>query len=64
MVATWNVLNLENWQNTMYGVVRETNYGSSMFFVFWIIIGKQTLTLSRCHRKHTYCALLDQHTRP
>lgn len=39
LVATWNVLNLENWQNIMYAVIRQTGYASSLFFVMWIIIG-------------------------
>ncbi len=42
-MSTWNVLNLENWQNQMYDVVRGTDYGSSMFFVVWIILGKYIL---------------------
>eukprot|EP00198_Chlamydomonas_reinhardtii_P001158 XP_001690493.1 voltage-gated Ca2+ channel, alpha subunit [Chlamydomonas reinhardtii] len=40
LVATWNVLNLENWQNIMYAVIRQTGYASSLFFVMWIIIGR------------------------
>ncbi|KXZ47565.1 hypothetical protein GPECTOR_34g724 [Gonium pectorale] len=40
LIATWNVLNLENWQNTMYATIRQTDYGSSLFFIFWIIIGR------------------------
>ncbi|KAG2448926.1 hypothetical protein HYH02_006274 [Chlamydomonas schloesseri] len=40
LVATWNVLNLENWQNTMYAVIRQTDYASSLFFVMWIVIGR------------------------
>ncbi|KAG2432797.1 hypothetical protein HXX76_008531 [Chlamydomonas incerta] len=40
LVATWNVLNLENWQNLMYATIRQTDYASSLFFVMWIVIGR------------------------
>jgi len=40
LVSTFNILNLENYQNQMGGVVRATNWGASLFFVTWIFIGK------------------------
>ncbi|GLI63280.1 hypothetical protein VaNZ11_006186 [Volvox africanus] len=40
LISTWNVLNLENWVNTMHATIRVTNWGSSIFFVLWIVIGR------------------------
>jgi hypothetical protein len=34
------VLNLENFQITMYSVIRATNYASALFWLAWIILGK------------------------
>lgn len=34
------ILNLENFQITMFSVIRATNYASSMFWLAWIIMGK------------------------
>lgn len=39
MVSTFNILNLENWNQQMYPLIRETNWGTSAYFVLWIIIG-------------------------
>ncbi|GIL57898.1 hypothetical protein Vafri_13128 [Volvox africanus] len=40
LISTWNVLNLENWTSTMHATIRVTNWGSSIFFVLWIVIGR------------------------
>jgi len=34
------ILNLENFQISMYSVIRATNYASSMYWLAWIILGK------------------------
>jgi hypothetical protein len=38
--APAQILNLENFQITMFSVIRATNYASSMFWLAWIIMGK------------------------
>ncbi|GIL55077.1 hypothetical protein Vafri_10594, partial [Volvox africanus] len=43
LVTTFNVLTLENYQNNMYETIRTTNYGSALFFVAWIVVGKYIL---------------------
>eukprot|EP00775_Hariotina_reticulata_P006841 gene6841-7059_t len=40
LIMTFNVLNLENFQITMYSVIRATNYASALFWLAWIILGK------------------------
>lgn len=40
MLPAVQILNLENFQITMYSVIRATNYASSMFWLAWIIMGK------------------------
>lgn len=37
---TLQILNLENFQITMYSVIRANNYLSSMYWLAWIILGK------------------------
>ena len=34
------ILTLENYQQTMFSVVRADNYGATAWFVLWILIGK------------------------
>ncbi len=43
MLSTFNILNLENWNQQMYAVIDATNWGSSAYYIFWIVIGKYTL---------------------
>ncbi|GIM03598.1 hypothetical protein Vretimale_8329, partial [Volvox reticuliferus] len=43
LVTTFNILTLENYQNNMYETIRTTNYGSALFFVAWIVVGKYIL---------------------
>lgn len=40
MLSTFNILNLENWNQQMYAVVRVNNWGAVMYFLIWIVIGK------------------------
>lgn len=34
------ILNLENFQISMYSVIRASSYASSMYWLAWIVIGK------------------------
>jgi hypothetical protein len=43
LISTFNILNLENWNQQMYAVAGATNDGSVMFYLLWILIGKYTL---------------------
>lgn len=36
------VLTLENYQQTMYSVVRASNWASTLWFTWWIFFGKYT----------------------
>jgi hypothetical protein len=38
-------LNLENFEVTMYSAIRATNYGSSAFWLAWVIMGKYILLM-------------------
>ncbi|MEW5300382.1 MAG: hypothetical protein WDW36_003317 [Sanguina aurantia] len=40
ILISFQVLTLENYQQTMYSVIRATNYASCMWFVTWILFGK------------------------
>lgn len=40
------VLTLEDWEIIMYSVIRQSNFGSTIYFVAWVVLGKYTfLTL-------------------
>ncbi|KAF8072369.1 NaCP60E [Scenedesmus sp. PABB004] len=40
LILNFNTLNLENFQTTMYSVIRATNYGSAAYWLAWVILGK------------------------
>lgn len=40
LVSTFNILNLENWDQQMYPLIRATNWGTAAYYVLWIIIGE------------------------
>ncbi|GAX79594.1 hypothetical protein CEUSTIGMA_g7035.t1 [Chlamydomonas eustigma] len=42
MVIAFQVMTLENYQQTMYSVVRASNYGAVSWFLTWIFLGKYT----------------------
>jgi hypothetical protein len=39
MVSTFNILNLENWNQQMYAVINASNWGTTAYYLLWIIIG-------------------------
>lgn len=40
LVSVFNVLNLEDWEITMFAVARASNEGSLVYSVVWVILGK------------------------
>lgn len=42
MVISFQVLTLENYQQTMYSLVRASGWGSVSWFLIWIVLGKYT----------------------
>lgn len=40
MMATFNILNMENLEMDQMRMIEASNWGSALFFVGWVIIGK------------------------
>jgi hypothetical protein len=40
LVSTFNILNLENYQNQQGAIVRATNWGAATYYLVWIFIGE------------------------
>lgn len=45
MVSTFNILNLENWNQQMYAVIDASNWGTTAYYLIWIIIGTWALVV-------------------
>jgi hypothetical protein len=43
LLSTFNILNLENWNQQMYAVASVHTDASVTYFLLWIVIGKYTL---------------------
>jgi hypothetical protein len=43
LLSTFNVLNLENWNQQMFAVADASNDGAVIYYLLWILLGKYTL---------------------
>lgn len=70
-VLQLQILNLENFQISMYSIIRATSFASSMFWLAWIILGKfifltlfLAVTLDAFERKYEVCERHASRQRP